>query len=964
MAQFSSCQHPDLSNRAVIYSPVAICSHRDTQSGKEDEEAMGEFEEVELAEEVGEDVLMLTVAGQEQVDGTVKESRQQSENEDTRRSKVASLQNKEGEEHVNEGTEVRDEDQGKLDEQTKDKECETIISSSPVLAEAEKYQISDSNEVLREEIHAEECMETDPTETNMRDSSLKELNVTCLDVCLGQSGHGRKYSDGKTSEDMTQYPDHLETVLAQHLTAVKKNINSQGNPCQSNDCIEANTLHQTEDNQIITNHQDEVKNNENRKNTNTISNSNDQHSDVESKTRSEAGEQTEPGTLPAVTFEPQSLTEIGAAERKTGAGVGQAETLEDEEDERKTCQEVIGDLVFEGKDEMEKEMFHQIENLPADVHVEPGEPHVQDVSVDGHKDKIFDKERDTSEMNEKTEVSLKENTTTTAERGRVQEHLLQDPRMSEIDPGDNQELRQLAEDKKETEQEHAIEGEVEMGEEPVTVLDDYIIESTEVPSIPFIRWPFGTTSESQQDKELQKVTVQAGEKKEEKKKQIQEKEKCTKQEGEKEKLKEKEEKKDYQILEDIKKDSEVKELKQAIENGTVGVHPQPLWKEGQGKSKLLPTMRKDDDWIKRDQQGEGIGEEAKDWRKELRPFRKNILANERRSQEWMIKHKVPEPKCSQKKGDWMKELKSVIKDESQSKKKDDQVKKKRVVLLEDGHSYIPQREEMTPDDREEVKLMFHRKVESPVHPKRRNSRTLQDQNHEISLYVKAGSDGESIGNCPFSQRIFMILLLKGVIFTVTTVDVKRKPANLQDLAPGINPPFMTFDGEVKVDVNKIEEFLEEKLTPPRYPRLAPKHPEANTAGIDIFAKFSAYIKNPRRDTHDALEKALLKSLRRLDDFLRTPLSEEIDADAVGDLPESTRSFLDGPELTLADCNLLPKLHILKVVVKKYRGLDIPAEMTGVWRYLTCAYLRKEFTSTCPAERETEFAYLDVAKLIK
>lgn len=62
----------------------------------------------------------------------------------------------------------------------------------------------------------------------------------------------------------------------------------------------------------------------------------------------------------------------------------------------------------------------------------------------------------------------------------------------------------------------------------------------------------------------------------------------------------------------------------------------------------------------------------------------------------------------------------------------------------------------------------------------------------------------------------------------------------------------------------------------------------------------------------ALEKALLKSLRRLDEFLRTPLSEEIDADASGDLPESSRNFLDGSELTLADCNLLPKLHILKV----------------------------------------------------
>lgn len=44
----------------------------------------------------------------------------------------------------------------------------------------------------------------------------------------------------------------------------------------------------------------------------------------------------------------------------------------------------------------------------------------------------------------------------------------------------------------------------------------------------------------------------------------------------------------------------------------------------------------------------------------------------------------------------------------------------------------------------------------------------------------------------------------------------RKPADLQDLAPGTNPPFVTFNGEVKIDVNKIEEFLEEKLTPPRY----------------------------------------------------------------------------------------------------------------------------------------------------
>ncbi|XP_035248820.1 chloride intracellular channel protein 6 isoform X1 [Anguilla anguilla] len=298
--------------------------------------------------------------------------------------------------------------------------------------------------------------------------------------------------------------------------------------------------------------------------------------------------------------------------------------------------------------------------------------------------------------------------------------------------------------------------------------------------------------------------------------------------------------------------------------------------------------------------------------------------------------------------------------------------------MENGLSQPEQREEeqevVAEEEEEEEEEALPRKqmtrdtlrktvrMESPVPQSCEYS--SEPQEFEISLYVKAGTDGESIGNCPFSQRLFMILWLKGVVFNVTTVDLKRKPADLQDLAPGTNPPFVTFNGEVKVDVNKIEEFLEEKLVPPRYPSLAAKHPESNTAGIDVFAKFSAFIKNPRKDANEGLEKALLKSLKRLDEFLRTPLSEEIDSDCPNDPLESTRSFLDGPDLTLADCNLLPKLHIIKVVARKYRNFEIPAEMTGVWRYLNNAYQREEFINTCPAEREIEFAYLDVAKRIK
>ena len=108
----------------------------------------------------------------------------------------------------------------------------------------------------------------------------------------------------------------------------------------------------------------------------------------------------------------------------------------------------------------------------------------------------------------------------------------------------------------------------------------------------------------------------------------------------------------------------------------------------------------------------------------------------------------------------------------------------------------------------------------------------ENPEHEIVLFVKAGSDRECLGCCPFSQRLFMLLWLKGSVFNVTTVDKTRcqtiifkiywpsnricsKPKELADIAPGTNPPFVLFDGEVLTDVPKIEEFLESTLSPPK-----------------------------------------------------------------------------------------------------------------------------------------------------
>ncbi|XP_069559738.1 chloride intracellular channel protein 3 [Brachyistius frenatus] len=232
---------------------------------------------------------------------------------------------------------------------------------------------------------------------------------------------------------------------------------------------------------------------------------------------------------------------------------------------------------------------------------------------------------------------------------------------------------------------------------------------------------------------------------------------------------------------------------------------------------------------------------------------------------------------------------------------------------------------------------------------------------KIELFVKASVDAESVGNCPFCQRLFMILWLKGVNFTLTTVDMKRAPDVLKALAPGSQPPFLIFNNEVKTDTNKIEEFLEEHLAPPQCPKLCCQYKESNGAGEDIFRKFSGYIKNPNPGLNEMLEKKFLYTLVKLNMYLETPLPHELGKNP--DATESARLYLDGDTLTLADCNLLPKLNIVKVVCKEYRDFAIPVELKGLARYLDNAYKQDEFRYTCPNDSEILFAYQSLAKYL-
>lgn len=60
----------------------------------------------------------------------------------------------------------------------------------------------------------------------------------------------------------------------------------------------------------------------------------------------------------------------------------------------------------------------------------------------------------------------------------------------------------------------------------------------------------------------------------------------------------------------------------------------------------------------------------------------------------------------------------------------------------------------------------------------------------------------------------------------------------------------------------------------------------------------------------ALQRSLLRALLKLDEYLSAPLEYELACEP--HLRTSQRRFLDGDQLTLADCNLLPKLNIVQV----------------------------------------------------
>ena len=71
------------------------------------------------------------------------------------------------------------------------------------------------------------------------------------------------------------------------------------------------------------------------------------------------------------------------------------------------------------------------------------------------------------------------------------------------------------------------------------------------------------------------------------------------------------------------------------------------------------------------------------------------------------------------------------------------------------------------------------------------ARKMASSTPRFDLYVKAGADGVCFGDCPFSHRCYMFMLLHvpQEKFKIITVDTSNKPPEFLQLNPGKALPF-------------------------------------------------------------------------------------------------------------------------------------------------------------------------------
>jgi len=189
------------------------------------------------------------------------------------------------------------------------------------------------------------------------------------------------------------------------------------------------------------------------------------------------------------------------------------------------------------------------------------------------------------------------------------------------------------------------------------------------------------------------------------------------------------------------------------------------------------------------------------------------------------------------------------------------------------------------------------------------------------------------GACIFCQEYFMDLYLlaelKTISLKITTVDMKRPPADFRSNFEAAQPPILIDNGVSVLENDKIERYIMKQI-PGGHNLFVPDQEVAKKIE-NVYSKLKHMLM--KRD--EASKQAMTNILVKVNSMLE----------------EKGTRFLTGDTMCCFDCELMPKLQHVRVAGGFFCDFEIPNTLTSLWRYIKEMYQLDAFTQSNPADQD-------------
>ncbi|KAK6105413.1 Chloride intracellular channel exc-4 (Excretory canal abnormal protein4), putative [Brugia malayi] len=237
----------------------------------------------------------------------------------------------------------------------------------------------------------------------------------------------------------------------------------------------------------------------------------------------------------------------------------------------------------------------------------------------------------------------------------------------------------------------------------------------------------------------------------------------------------------------------------------------------------------------------------------------------------------------------------------------------------------------------------------------------------LELYVKAsGIENRRIGACLFCQEFWMELY---ALYEIGVVRVEVKTVNINSEAfkksfLGAQPPIMVENKNATYTDNREIEGRIFHLAKEFNVPLFEKDPVVEKRIESLYRNFKIFLRS--KSEHDREQKASsptpVDSLPPQQKASYNKLVEQL-ANIDQLLSERNSRYLLGQSMTEYDCELMPRLHHIRIVGQRLLGFDIPLNLTYLWNYVLNAYRTAAFIESCPADQDILHHYKEQLSLV-